>query len=200
MKSREPSPTQTYMVSRGTEAIAWQQPDTTQVPDSRRSVGVEADHSRQFSGAAATPSGRGAAPFGDASVPSFNTLTARHSVLQSQRGVRHHQEPHLSTSATAQPRRGPNPGVGGRSGWHSGEEDGSDWEGSDAEAYIDFQRVAKSFRTWRSNAFVIRESRCVMEHDTIFPVAYWSTSEQFLLSCHATNAEKLERLRSRTGG
>lgn len=39
------------------------------------------------------------------------------------------------------------------------EDNGSDWEGSDAEAYIDFHRTAKYFRTWRNNAYVAKESR-----------------------------------------
>lgn len=33
-------------------------------------------------------------------------------------------------------------------------------QGSEADAYLDFQRTAKSFRTWRDHAFILRESRC----------------------------------------
>lgn len=40
-----------------------------------------------------------------------------------------------------------------------GGDDESDWGGSDAEAYVDFQRTAKTFRMWRSHAFAIKESR-----------------------------------------
>jgi len=88
----------------------------------------------------ATPSGR---PFPKANEPNRRTETRQQ--ISALRG-------HSFATATSTPK--------------PGDDDGSDWEGSDAEAYIDFQRAAKSFRTWRNNAYVAKESRqvavCVM--------------------------------------
>ena len=190
-KSREPSPTQSFMGNRAAESVTWQLPDTAQVPDSRRSGGGRAavvESSRQYSGASATASGRGGPPFFepmnahtylhphriDPSIPSANTHANTHAAAEAARAAREviqqsqqgsgaptSQQFQTPEAATTLPRRSPNPATGGRGRWPGGRdaEDDSDWEGSDAEAYVDFKRAAKSFRTWRNNAFVIRESR-----------------------------------------
>ena len=105
----------------------------------------------------------------DATLSAVSTArAARETVLRNQAAAPQNQTTAFRNQAAVQystPARGqtaaftappmplrPHEGGGGGDG-------DSDWGGSDAEAYIDFQRTAKTFRTWRSHAFAIKESR-----------------------------------------
>ena len=141
--------------------------------------------SRQRSGITATPSGRGmnsiapVAPINQRSNPAHDThahqnhLYVHHHATPS--GNPYQGDPYFSAGSSHLQAGGPPPRMqdpyypsaqGGisyaaRTAPPRRQTDGgdSDWGGSDAEAYVDFQRVAKTFRTWRSNAYVAKESR-----------------------------------------
>ena len=105
----------------------------------------------------------------DATLSAVSTArAARETVLRNQAAVLQNQTTALRNQAAVQyftPAQGqtaaftappmplhPHRGDGGG-------DDDLDCSGSDAEAYIDFQRTAKTFRTWRSHAVAIKESR-----------------------------------------
>ena len=124
-------------------------PEATAVPAAAR---TQRQHAALVAPVRPPAGGLNNAP-SDATLSAVSTArAARETVLRNQAAVQYSTPARGQTAVATAPPMPLHPHGGGGDG-------DSDWGGSDAEAYIDFQRTAKTFRTWRSHAVAIKESR-----------------------------------------